>query len=62
VCPEWLSDGRDASALIEQSEAERIADKALVRILGEVFRRTRYQSGYWIKTFSGWRRRRQAPL
>ncbi len=30
--PEWLSDGRDASSLIEQSETERIADKALERL------------------------------
>jgi len=37
VYPEWLSDGKDASMLIEQSEAERIADKALERIIGEVF-------------------------
>ena len=32
VYPEWLSDGRDASSLIEQSEVERIADKALERL------------------------------
>ena len=32
VYPEWLSDGRDASAQIEQSEAERMADKALERL------------------------------
>ena len=37
VYPVWLSDGRDASALIEQSETERIVDKALERIIGEVF-------------------------
>ena len=32
VYPEWLSDGRDASSQIEQSEAERMADKALERL------------------------------
>ena len=37
VYPVWLSDGRDASALIERSETERIVDKALERIIGEVF-------------------------
>ena len=37
VCPEWLSDGRDASQLIKQSEAEKIADKALEQIVGQVF-------------------------
>ena len=30
--PEWLSDGSDASMLIEQSEAEKMADKALERL------------------------------
>ena len=32
VYPEWLTDGRDASSPIEQSEAEMIANKALERI------------------------------
>ena len=32
VYPQWLSDGKDASTLIEQSEAEMIAEKALERL------------------------------
>ena len=32
VFPEWLSDGSDASMPMEQSEAERMADKALKRL------------------------------
>ena len=32
VYPQWLSDDKDASTLIEQSEAERIAVKALERL------------------------------
>ena len=35
VYPEWLSDGRDASSQIEQSEAERMADK----VYGSLFPR-----------------------